>query len=463
MVSDGNGRTDVYNFFASMPSGELREDSDFREIWVEFDADRRPFYIGRASVAVPGIVAGLQAMSDDWGRTSLADLIEPGVRLARGGAVMSDSSAYILRILEPIFTDTPQMAAVFFPGGRTPRGGDILKFPEFADTLEELQKEGPSLFYTGRVAEAILRDQDEHGGLVLPQDLAGYRVSREEPIRIEYRGYDLAMPDTLGGALVAFALSILSSFDFRDVEPFSAEHLRRLAEVMRAANIARAELESGMPSEEFLGERHVAGYREMVWRALEGAGTPTEPAFPPGPAHTTHITVVDDDGLTVSMTITAGENAGFMVEDTGVMMNNILGEVDINPNGFHRMPPGERLYSMMTPTVVTRDGKFLLAVGTGGSTRIRSAVLQVLTFVLDFGMSLREAVDAPRVHFENDMLHLEGGMPEEVAGSLERMGYRVNPWPGRNMYFGGVHSVAREDSVLVAVGDPRRGGSSLVV
>ncbi len=463
VVSDESGRTDVYNFFAAMPSGTLREDSDFREIWVDFAADRRPFYIGRASVAVPGIVAGLEAMSNDWGSVPLASLIEPGIRLAHDGAVLSNSSAYILDILKPIFTDTPKMAEIFFPGDRTPRGGDVLKFPEFADTLAKLQVEGPSLFYTGRVAEAILRDQQENGGLIMPQDLESYRVHRSAPIQVVYRGYDLRMPDTLGGTLVAFALHILSDFDFAGVEPFSAEHLRRLAETMRAANIARADLESGMSAEDFLSEGHLRRYREMVWRALEKGDVPAEPAFRPGSAHTTHITVVDDAGLTASMTITAGENAGFMVEDTGVMMNNILGEVDINPNGFHRMPSGERLYSMMTPTVVTEGGRLVLAVGTGGSTRIRSAVLQVLTFVLDFGMSLRDAVNAPRIHFEEGTLHLEGGLPKELGKEMAGMGYRVNLWPGRDMYFGGVHSVSRENGLLVAVGDPRRGGSSLVV
>jgi gamma-glutamyltranspeptidase/glutathione hydrolase len=140
-------------------------------------------------------------------------------------------------------------------------------------------------------------------------------------------------------------------------------------------------------------------------------------------------------------------------------MNNMLGEADLHPNGFHRLPPGERVTTMMSPTLVLKDGEPVLSLGSGGSSRLRSAIFQVLCNVLDFKMGLSAAVDAPRVHFEEGVLQLEGGIQDQVAdGLVKGHGYKVNRWPGRNMFFGGVHATAKEKGHWVAAGDARRGG-----
>jgi gamma-glutamyltranspeptidase/glutathione hydrolase len=179
--------------------------------------------------------------------------------------------------------------------------------------------------------------------------------------------------------------------------------------------------------------------------------------------------VADAAGRIVSITTSAGESAGFVVADTGVMLNNMLGETDLHPHGFHRLPPGRRLITMMSPVLALRQGQPLLAVGSGGSNRIRSAILQVLSNLFDFKLDLAEAVAAPRLHFENDVLQLEGGVSPGVAAGLEAAGYKVNRWPELNMFFGGVHAVARpgqtsvKNSAWLAVGDPRRGGSMAMV
>ncbi|MFZ0544122.1 MAG: gamma-glutamyltransferase, partial [Candidatus Promineifilaceae bacterium] len=175
---------------------------------------------------------------------------------------------------------------------------------------------------------------------------------------------------------------------------------------------------------------------------------------------TSHLSVIDGDGLAVSLTTTAGESAGYMVPGTGYIPNNILGEADLHPNGFHSSPAGERIATMMTPTIVLKDGRIRLVVGSGGSIRIRSAILQVLTNLLDYHMTLENAVSSSRIHLEEGILQCEAGYDPDAVDRLESLGYKVNRWDKKSIYFGGAHSVSwSEDGRLVAAGDGRRGGS----
>jgi len=465
-LADGEADA-VYDFFCDMPSAPYREgQSDFRRILVDFGPAQQPFYIGRASVAVPGVVAGLCALAAEHGTLPLATLLQPAIRLARKGAVLSKSLAYVASILTPIFTDTPPSAALYAPGGTMVRAGDRLRNPALARTLTRLAEEGADSFYRGSLAEAIAADQRAHGGLITRADLKGYRVRRLPPLRVPYRGYTLLLPppSSVGGVLIAFTMKLLSTVDWAGAPVVSVRRAQVMAEAMRLTNIARKDLR---PTPEgvtrFLSDAHLNPYRARLDALLNGAVPPPEPAFSADPNHTTHISVIDRRGNVVSVTTSAGEGAGFLVGDTGMAMNNMLGEVDLHPQGFHRTPPGERLHTMMSPAIVLRGGKPVLALGSGGSTRLRSAIVQVLSNVLDFGLPLPEAVSMPRIHFEEGVLHLEGGTPPGVAAALERRGYCVNRWPERNMYFGGVHCAGFVGGKWVAVGDSRRGGFALSV
>ncbi len=466
VVVDSHAREKmVYDFLPTMPSGKPGPGMDFHEIWVDFGQEKQPFYIGRASVAVPGFVAGLCTLLEEKGRLSLSEVLQPAIRYARDGVVLSESLAYVLNILLPIFTYTEELARVFTRDGRPYRPGERLRFPELARTLERLAEEGPSLFYTGKVAQAIVRDQNQHGGLLKPEDLAGYRVERRTPIEVRYREERLLFPPppSSGGVLVAFTLELLNAFSMHGLTHNSAEHVRLLAEAMRHTTLARRDWDRdtrplGERIRWFLSSRHVGAYVERLRRAL--LSRPTEHAvYPPGPRHTTHISAADTEGVVVSMTITAGENAGFLVGDTGVSLNNMLGERDLHPLGFHRLPTGMRLPSMMTPTVALKEGRPYLATGSGGSTRIRSAILQVLSNVVDFALPLEDAVNAPRVHFENNVLQLEGGIPRDTIEQLRAWGYNVNPWPHRHMFFGGAHTILITPEGFMGAGDHRRGGA----
>ncbi len=467
---DGAGEATVYDFFSTMPSGQLDEGSDFRQILVDFGPEQQPFYIGRASSAVPGVVAGLCAMAQAHGKLPLTKLLEPAVRLAREGAILSQALAYVLDILTPIFTDTPGLAAMFAPCGHVFRAGERMALPALAHTLERLGQEGPDLFYTGAVGRAIVEDQDAHGGLITAHDLASYQVRRGSPIRLDYRGYTVLLPPpaSSGGVLIGFALKLLETVDAASIPYASYQHVRLLAEVMRLTNLARSSWDAsrGPDStriEEFLSAQHVSGYQRELLELLNGKPASPDPGLRGGPSATTHVSVVDSQGVIASVTTSAGENAGYVVGETGVCLNNMLGEIDLHPQGFHRLPPGTRLTTMMSPVVVLCEGEPMLAVGSGGSNRLRSAITQVISNMIDFGMPLAEAIDAPRVHFEGDLLQVEGGISAAVVRELEGAGYQVNHWPGRNMFFGGAHAVAQQNGELVAAGDRRRGGSVALV
>jgi gamma-glutamyltranspeptidase/glutathione hydrolase len=180
---------------------------------------------------------------------------------------------------------------------------------------------------------------------------------------------------------------------------------------------------------------------------------------------TTHISTLDSDGNAASVTCSNGTGSGIMAPGTGVHLNNMLGEEDLNPLGFHRLAPGRRVTSMMAPTLVLRDGAVELSLGSAGSNRIRSAILQVIRYVIDCGMDIAEAVRAGRVHYEAEMLHAEPGFSPESLDELERRGYQVVRWRGMNLYFGGAQAVRRDGGTgaMSGAGDPRRGGAVVVV
>ncbi|NJN83176.1 MAG: gamma-glutamyltransferase [Caldilineaceae bacterium] len=471
LVVDSRSDHDTsYDFFSDMPTGVKREEADFQEVLIDFGPEQQAFHIGRASVAVPGAVAGLCAMAEEYGTLPLSTLLKPATRLATEGVILSPQQEYAYRILQPIFRKTPELAAIYVPDGRPFQSGERIFFPQLGRTLEQLGQLGPALFYTGAMADAILADQQARGGLVTRRDLADYAVRTSSPISVAYRDHTVMLPppSSAGGVLIGFALRLLAPLQVGALEHNGFDHVRLLAETMRLTNLARAGWDASPLAESeriawFLGEAHVDLYRRRLAGILHGDSPPTEPLFAPGPSDTTHISVVDGNGLLVSVTTSAGENAGFVVGDTGVCLNNMLGEEDLHPRGFHRHPAGTRLATMMTPVVVVRNERPVLAVGSGGSNRIRSAILQTLSNVLDFGLPLEDAVTAARIHFEATVLQAEGGVGKSTVERLAAAGYRVNHWPGANMFFGGAHAVAMQDGRLTPVGDPRRGGAAVQV
>ncbi len=469
-------RSLVYDFFSAMPglgANRGKDTLDFEKVTIDFGATTQDFYLGRGSVAVPGNVFGLCRLAADFGRLPLETLLEPALKLAREGAVLDAFQADTCELLRPLYVHTAGVRRIFSPGGRMVRAGDRLFIPDLAETLSELAGQGEAHIRRGALAQAITEDQQANGGLLTARDLEDYEVRVLEPIRVFYRDHEVFLPPpcSSGGVLIAFTLKVMSHFDFGAHEHGSAHHLRLLHEVMAAAIRARPawdRLSMELPADEaiqrFLADGFVYHYAGEVEEAIAAHSPAPAPYEDPGPANTSHLSVVDEEGMAVGLTTTAGETAGYVVPGTGFIPNNILGEEDLNPHGFHNWQAGQRIPTMMAPTFVSLNGNIRLVVGSGGSIRIRSAILQTLSNLLDFGMDLESAVNAARVHVENGVLQCELGYDPHAVDQVESWGYRVNRWSARSIYFGGAHSVARTESGrLTAAGDSRRGGATAEV
>src|SRR3954463_14726437 len=453
LVHTAGGEDHLLDFFVAAPGKGLEEPDPaaLEPIDVEFAAEAiQRFNIGPSSCGVYGTPLGLAEALDRFGTASLADLVGPAVATAREGHALNSIQAYLVRILGPIIASRPEGKAIYMPDGRFLREGDTIRFPELADLLERLGAHGPAHLYSGDVADAVSAYVLERGGLPTRADLASYRVVERAPARAHYRGVDVLTtpPPSSGGILIAYSLDLLERLG-------RPGDLRALVEVMDTTNRTR--------TEELVTGLHHEGYLErfMAVEALESAAAGVSSRL----GSTTHVAVLDESGACASVTCSNGSCSGVIVPGTGLHLNNMLGEEDLNPLGFHQHEPGLRIPSMMAPTVVLRDGAPEMALGSAGSNRIRSAILQTVLAVVDGGLGAQDAVEAPRVHYAGDAGGAEPGVSEDGLADLERDGWKVQRWRERNLYFGGVQAVARDPitGTFSGGGDPRRGGAASVV
>ncbi|ASC72580.1 hypothetical protein XM38_035380 [Halomicronema hongdechloris C2206] len=457
LAHTATGEDRLFDFFSQTPGRkEIDFSLDFYPIEANFGDVIQEFHIGLGSMAVPGTLAGLLHGHRRLGRLPLAAVIEPAVHWARAGIEVTPFQAYCFQVLQPILTATPATRAMYAPQGPLLQAGDMLRFSQFADTLAYLAKNQGQALYQGELAEQIARDCATQGGYLTRADLSRYRVIERSPLRVTYRGNTLLSnpPPSSGGTLIAFSLKLLAQAEMAATDYTGPGHLALLTAAMGLTNAARrdgydANLYQRDITDWFLGEAHLASYYQAFGDVVNKWGS------------TTHISVLDAEGNAASLTGSNGEGAAYVIPGTDIMINNMLGEEDLNPHGFHQWHPNRRISSMMAPSMVLQEGQPRLVLGSGGSNRIRTAILQVMSNVLDFDMDLETAVTAPRVHWERGVFHLEPGIDRAVleATSLLR---DVQPvwWQRPNMFFGGVHTVARlDDGTIIGMGDPRRGGA----
>jgi gamma-glutamyltranspeptidase/glutathione hydrolase len=434
MARTAAGEETLFDFFVDTPGLGLPERElapHFLPVTVHFGNADQEFNIGLGSVAVPGCLSGYLYVHVRLGKLPLAAVLAPAVRLAREGVEINAQQAYLVDILQPILTGTEVGRRLYTRLGRPLAEGERLVNRDLARFLERLAsvpaREAEAGFAAPDLARRIAADMAEGGGLLTAADLSAYRVCERAPLAVAYRGHRVLTnpPPSFGGSLLAVSLTLLQQ---RGPMPRwgSAEHLVRLTEVMIETDEIRAR-------------------GEIADRLRSARGT-------------THVSVSDGEGNVASMTTSNGESSGYLVPGAGVMLNNMLGEDDLHPEGFHAAPPGERVSSMMCPSLLLRDGEVVLALGSGGSKRIRTALAQVISNVVDFGMDPRQAIEAPRVHWDGEQVQAEPGFPQVALKALAAR-WSMNRWDDRNLYFGGVHAVApgREGA-----GDPRRGGSVVV-
>ena len=452
-----SGDSQLFDFFTQTPSatnGEL----DFYPIQADFGTTTQEFHIGMGSIAVPGVVAGLFSIHQAFCRLPLEKIIEPAVQLAREGLRINKLQRYINQILQPIIDASPEATAFatpMFTPGRLAEIGEFIYNPDLADTFEVLAGHGPQWFYTGEPAQQLVRDCAQLGGLISADDLRSYKVIVRKPVSVKSHGTRICVnsPPSPGGCLTVFALSLLDAIRPGDHAWGSPQHAMALARVMQASSLVRKEhcLATGLDDRsaaKILSPENLSNWRNTLQTGgLVSRGT-------------TQISVADAAGNMASLTLSNGEGSSYVLPGSGIMLNNMLGEEDLNTDGFHCLPTGVRLASMMTPTIASLPDGRQIALGSGGSNRIRSAILQVLTNVLEFDMGLEQAVNAPRLHLEHEHMNVEAGFSDAAMASLQSEWPGLEQWPGTNLFFGGVHAVERLASgEFCAAGDPRRGGA----
>lgn len=436
-------RLQVLDAFSVVPGRGLHERPplDFHEVTVDFGGAEQVFHVGRGAVAVPGTLLGLWEAHARLGRLPRAVMVAPAVSLGREGCEPSAKMRGIVEIIRPIITRSPATAALFFDE----RGAVRLSNPRLSDFLEALAIEGEALLH-GPLAKALLDAcGPAQGGLLTPEDLARYAPVWREPLRFS-RGDDVVLtnpPPSVGGSLVALGLRLATEVPLADLPWLGPKHALELAAIL--AGVDRAKTHGR--GEALDDDAVIAARQAHASRRTLGS--------------TTHISALDGEGMVASLTMTTGEGCGHTLADFGIHLNNLLGEEDINPQGFHVQPPGTWMSTMMAPTAVLHRGRPSLVLGTGGSNRIRSALVQTLLHVLASGRTLEEAVAAPRMHIEGERLWLErAGLPAGSEEALRRTWPALVGFDERNMYFGGVHAVGLDHhGGLHGAGDPRRGGS----
>jgi gamma-glutamyltranspeptidase/glutathione hydrolase len=388
LVHEPGGSTTVLDCFFGVPAAGLGE---MEELVIDFgDSGTQVFHVGEGSVAVPGLLAGLEEIHGRFATREWGELVEPAVALAREGFERDDPRAFLHLILEGILLRDE--------GGRGIYGDPVrVHTADAAATLERVRDAG-----AGMVAELV----PEYA-----QDLFAYRVLEMQSVEVDVLSHTVRSTPSQGGAVVQRILALLAERRHPTLE-----------------DEARAVAEAYGP----LGSGPLTG--------------------------TTHVSVVDGAGLAAALSSTLGSGSG--VFRGGTQLNNMLGELDVI--GSHERAPGDRLASMMSPTIVLDPGRRpSLVLGSAGSVRLAGAIAQVTWRILA-GMHVSDAIQAPRLHVEGTTVHLEGGWPDDAVATLPPS-WHVNRWEGLNLYFGGVQAVQSSGGVLEAAGDPRRGGVGVVV
>ena len=441
----------IFDFFVHTPENNTLKNLDFFRIAVDFGPASQFFHIGKGSVAVPGNTIGLLHIHSRLGSMPLSRILEPAIRTAKYGAIINNAHEYLFKILDPILSHTNTGEILFKPNGKTIKAGERFNNPDFGNFLEQLIVEGHKFLYNGDFAEKI-DDFMGDEGLVKKWDLSNYKVIERTPLKINFNGKIIItnpMPSP-GGTLISFALKIIS-------QKFPGEEIdnRLLTLVMRSAQTARSEIMSAKNSTgslaEILGPNYFKRYLDLFDSEIFLKPNKEKP----GSGSTTHMSVIDSQGNAASVTTTNGEGCGYIIPDTGIMMNNILGEEDLNPDGFHNWETTKRMETMMSPTIVIGDFGPELVLGSGGSNRIRSAIKQVILNKFTKDMNLEEAIQAPRIHLEENIIHCESGIN---TAKLSFPWSTIHHWHEKNLFFGGVNAVTPTN----AIGDTRRCGYGLV-
>jgi gamma-glutamyltranspeptidase / glutathione hydrolase len=399
--------------------------------------------IGGGSVAVPGALAAVRAAWEKHGHIEWAALFEEAIECARDGIEFPRTSAYYLSVTyKEIWAGYEGARALFAPEGRTMLEGELLVQPDLAESLEAVASDGPDVFYSGTLATEVSEAIHADGGFMSVDDLKRYESHSRSPISSKAFGWEIQSnpPPAVGGSVLVQMLTLLESADLDD----PVDRLRSIVEAESAA--------IGYRSEIYQEPGEISGAVEETLKRVAGG--------PVRSGDTTHCSAADSDGRICAITESNGYGAGLVVR--GVLFNNTLGEEELNPLGTHRLPPGSRCHSNQAPTVATGRGT-IVGLGSPGADRITGAIAQTVIALAVDGMSLKEAVSAPRAHLairpDGELLCFEPGLPGDALDE-----YVARPYDEPHMFFGAVQAASvADDGTVDAAHDPRRSGGSALI
>jgi gamma-glutamyltranspeptidase/glutathione hydrolase len=466
MVSLPQQPPQAWPFFARVPgqASQTLHSQDFQALTVSFGPTTQTFYAGRGTAAVPLLTPGLLTLHRQHGRLPLTQIVQPAVQLCRQGAHISSTLAPIVRILEPIVTLTPAVQHRFAPQGTCLAAGDVFYNPTLAVALEKIATGTTDWLY-----DALFQLCQPPFGSIEPADCSTLAIQPQAPLSLSLPNDTLVLtqpPPSLAGMLVHLGLKMLAEHLKpnwqNETEVYTALfHCLAFTQKMRTQHVDPA-ANSGLHALENIAHTFTT---PEFWHQVDFSAHGVKPSVGSHLGSTTHISAIDQDGGVCCITSSNGEGCGHIVPELGVMANNFLGEEDINPQGLLQATPGSHMVSMMCPTVVQQHGKPLLALGTGGSNRIRTALLQTLAHFILGKTNLDQAVHAPRIHYEGQTLYVERQIgtrrlqPATLAALTHLSQGDIVFFDSPNMFFGGVHIAG----LPLGIGDIRRSGTVATV
>ncbi len=426
-------------------------------------------HFGPNSIGVPGAVAGLCLALEKYGTMNISQVTEIARKYANEGYEVSEKFESMITNAYELISMNEATAKIYLKDDFPPVAGAIIKNPDLAKTFKKLAKNGPEYFYSGEIAKSIVSQVNEKNGLLSLEDFKQYKALEKEPVKGTYRGYQIVStaPPSGGGTHLIELLNILENYDIKKMKHNSAEYIHILAEIMKivyadkAANMADPDYYS-VPVKKITNKSYAKKLMEKIsfneasfdyqapnWVAKESQST-------------THLSVVDNDGNIVSLTQTINHwfGSGITVEETGIILNNQLADFSGKAKCPNSIKGGKRPVSSMAPTILFKDGKPFLTVGTPGGSRIIGALAQIIINIIDFEMGIDDAIEAPRIHAYNKTLHVEGRIENDVIEKLKMKGHKIKVLKDFDNYFGGAQGILINNDKKLFFGgaDSRRDG-----
>lgn len=418
------------DFFCQTPREKV-EFPELQPVEIDFGGSTELYFAGHASVAIPGIPALIQKLHKNLASMPLKELLQPAIALAKNGVEINWFQHADIHLLRDLFALQPKSSAHLFENGKVKPIGSIVKMPALASTLDFIAHNGIQDFYRGDIAALFFKEHAEKGGQQTKQDWINYEAKWGKAMEFFWNGHAVFTTQlpSIGGL---FLRSFLDHFQSTDVEPLSADHYSIIAKAFQKEREYREDRKKL--------EKRIPQIKDNVhWQNLVNKGT-------------SHFNIIDSMGNAISLTTTVGSGSGMFIGDTGIYLNNMLGEEGLLPNGVNSWVPNTRLHSSTCPTIIkSESGNHISLYGSGGSTRIPYAIAQVVVNQHALQCSLKNAINLPRLHDDLSLLQAEPGFdtPETI---------RANIWQEKSLYFGGVHAIHKEKNKVQAVGDARREG-----